>query len=63
MWTKLAGMGFCMRNGAEGASGVVMHGGMGSGSIFSSVLKGSSASVEASDMWMEKSVYGRVKEG
>ena len=45
------------------ASGVVVRGGTGSGSIFSSALKGSSASVEASDIWTEKRVDGRVEEG
>ena len=36
---------------------------MGSGSVFSSVLKGSSASVEALDIWEETSVDGRVEKG
>ena len=36
---------------------------MGSGSIFSLVPNGSSVSVEASDIWLEARVCGRVEEG
>ena len=49
------------RIGLEGTSEVVMCGGTGSGSVFSSVPKGSSASVEASDIEIE--VGGRAEEG
>ena len=40
-----------------------MCGGMGSGCIFSSLPKGSSVMVEASDMCLETSVDGRVERG
>ena len=53
MWTKVVGIMFCMCNRSEDACGVAMHGGMGSGSVFFPVLKGSSVSVEASDIWLE----------
>ena len=51
------------RIGLEGTSEVVGRGGMGSGSVFSSVPKGSSASVEASDMYVEMRDCGREEEG
>ena len=40
-----------------------MHGGMGSGSIFSLVPKGCSARVEASEICLEVRVVGRIEEG
>ena len=49
--------------GLEGTSEVVGRGGMGSGSVFSSVPKGSSASVEASDMYVEMRNDGGEEEG
>ena len=46
-----------------GAFGVAGRGGMGSGSVFSSVPKGSSAGVVASDMYVEVRDCGREEEG
>ena len=40
-----------------------MRGGTGSGFVFSLFPKGSSARVEASDIWVEMSVGDRVEEG
>ena len=40
-----------------------MRGGTGSGLVFSSFLKGSSARVEASDIWVEMRVVDRVERG
>ena len=51
------------RIGSKGAFGVAERGGMGSGFVFSSVPKGSSASVEASDMYVEMRDCGREEEG
>ena len=50
------------RIGFEGTSVVVVRGGMGSGLVFSAA-KGSSASVEALDIWLEMRVDGRVERG
>ena len=62
-WKNVVGVGFCTRSWPEEASGVVEHGGMGSGFIFSLFPKGSSARVEAFDICVEMRVGGRVERG
>ena len=61
-WMKRTG-GTYMSIGPVVAFVVVWRGGMGSGVIFSLFPKGSSARVEASDMWLEVRVGGRVEKG
>ena len=51
------------RIGFEGTSVAVVHGGTGSGSVFSPAAKGSSARVEASDIQVEVRVGDKVEEG
>ena len=52
-----------MHIGPVEASGVVVHEGMGSGVVFSSLLKGSLTRLETLDMWLEVRGDGRVERG
>ena len=49
--------------GFVGTSEAAVHGGTGSGSVFSPAAKGSSASAEASDIRVEMRDCGREEEG